>query len=560
MPPSAKPTPLPILILFAWFAAASPARAGEPGRVEAWKGDLRFVLESLEKHHPAPFGRIDRDAFVARLEALGGDLPALADHEVVVRLAEIVALLGDGHTRLSLPFGPGIEFEEGHSVTPPPAIETLRFHQFPVRFALLDDDLFILRIDDRHRAHLGARVARLGRLAARDAIEAVAPAIRRDNEMQVRDLLPQHLALAEVLHGRGVIEDSGLLPLTLEGPGGSTAAIVLPRVEFGSGIRWAGLRDGSGTGGPLSWRDNDRPYWFEDLPERGVVYFQFNQVGSREGESLDAFSRRLMEAVERPGDRALIIDLRRNRGGWYETSIPLLRALTRSDAANRFGRLFVLIGRGTFSAAMMFALDLEQQTEVLFVGEPTGASPNHFGDATKVRLPYSGLTLRVSTLYWQYSDPRDRRRWLEPHFKAPPSIDDLRGGRDSALDLAMRLGGPPAKEGAGAKEGPAAGRWAGALAPHYEDPIAFELEIEEGEEARRAIVAVPAIGLEPGAAERAEFGPGRLRLERRLGEGDARTLILDGELRAGWILGKATILTDLGPVEFPFTARRRDDP
>jgi hypothetical protein len=80
----------------------------------------------------------------------------------------------------------------------------------------------------------------------------------------------------------------------------------------------------------------------------------------------------------------------------------LLHALIRAPELRDPGSLFVITGRGTFSAAMMFAIDLEKQSNAIFVGEPTGASLNHYGDSRKVQLPNSGLTIRVSTLYWQY--------------------------------------------------------------------------------------------------------------------------------------------------------------
>jgi len=56
--------------------------------------------------------------------------------------------------------------------------------------------------------------------------------------------------------------------------------------------------------------------------------------------------------------------------------VHLLHALLRADKVNRTGRLFVLIGRETFSAAMGLSIELERQTKAIFVGEPTGSSLN----------------------------------------------------------------------------------------------------------------------------------------------------------------------------------------
>ncbi len=129
---------------------------------------------------------------------------------------------------------------------------------------------------------------------------------------------------------------------------------------------------------------------------------------------------------------ALCSDLRRNGGGNGYYNRDIVRALVRSrfDAP---GRLFVITGRRTFSAAQMLISDLESWTNPIFVGEPSASRGNHFGDSRRLVLPNSGVTVRVSTLYWQYWDPRDERPWIEPQLPTPLTSDDYRAGRDPAL-------------------------------------------------------------------------------------------------------------------------------
>ena len=99
----------------------------------------------------------------------------------------------------------------------------------------------------------------------------------------------------------------------------------------------------------------------------------------------------------------------------------------------------MIIGRNTFSAAMMFALDLEKHTNAIFVGEPTGARPNHYGDSRRMQLPGSGLTVRVSTLYWQYAGPKDERASLPSHIPVPFLSSHLLSGRDAAYERIVEL-------------------------------------------------------------------------------------------------------------------------
>jgi len=82
-------------------------------------------------------------------------------------------------------------------------------------------------------------------------------------------------------------------------------------------------------------------------------------------------------------------------------------------------RTTAIIGRETFSAAMNLATDLKRETRALFVGELTGSSPNHFGENGPISLPHTGLHATAAMYWYQHSDPRDHRPWIEPDLPAP---------------------------------------------------------------------------------------------------------------------------------------------
>jgi len=133
-----------------------------------------------------------------------------------------------------------------------------------------------------------------------------------------------------------------------------------------------------------------------------------------------------------------VLDIRRNGGGNGYLNQPIIHGLIKRDLINQPGKLFTIIGRGTYSAAMMLTDDLEKHTKTLFVGEPTGASPNMYGDAEKIVLPNSGLEVWASALRWVYSEPRDSRPWIAPDIPAALTAADYRAGRDPALDAILR--------------------------------------------------------------------------------------------------------------------------
>jgi tetratricopeptide (TPR) repeat protein len=173
-------------------------------------------------------------------------------------------------------------------------------------------------------------------------------------------------------------------------------------------------------------------YWFEYLPDSNLVYLQFNKVGDKQDESLEDFSRRLLALLDTADVRRVALDLRLNRGGNGELNRPLLLSLIKARKLDRPGSLFVLIGRSTFSAAQFLVNELERYTNALFVGEPSGGKANSYGDSRKIILPHSGITVRVSTLWWQ-EDPRDTRQWKAPDIAAELTSSDYRDNLDPAL-------------------------------------------------------------------------------------------------------------------------------
>ena len=133
----------------------------------------------------------------------------------------------------------------------------------------------------------------------------------------------------------------------------------------------------------------------------------------------------------------MVIDVRSNGGGDNTTYGSLLAALQRKPF-NRPRRLYVLLGRLTFSAAGNFATQVDRTTRAVFVGEPMGGGLNQYGQGSVVtlsRLPIP-LDVPVATQYYEYA-PGDPRLTITPEVPAPLASSDYFAGRDPALRAAI---------------------------------------------------------------------------------------------------------------------------
>jgi hypothetical protein len=77
--------------------------------------------------------------------------------------------------------------------------------------------------------------------------------------------------------------------------------------------------------------------------------------------------------------------------------MPFINQIKANKKINKKGRLFVIIGRQTFSSAILNAISFKNNTEAIFVGEPTGGKPNHYGEIKVFTLKNSPIRVQYST-------------------------------------------------------------------------------------------------------------------------------------------------------------------
>ena len=401
-----------------------PAVEPSIARADGWRVDFEYLTRRVVETHYDPFRYISRAEWDGEIARIADSLPRMKDHEVVVALMRLFVRINDGHTAIELP-GEG----------------PLAFHALPVQFYQFTDGLFVRAASREYAQLVGKRVVKIGSLPAKEALERVATTVSRDNTQQIRWMTPLYLGCVEVLDALGVSSGLGAVTLTVvDARGRESSAKLAPvplyqRYERGKRGMPDGYVDMSGDAGPppLWRRDYGRLYTLEYLEEPRVVYACFRSVMDDSTEALADFTRRLFEFIDGHPVEALVIDVRENHGGNNFLARPFARRIESSERVNRRGKLFVITGRETFSACQNFCNWLDQRTEVMFVGEPTGSRPNFVGEGNSIVLPYSGLVANASSRLWQDSVSEDARVWIAPDLVAQMTSDDYRSNRDPAL-------------------------------------------------------------------------------------------------------------------------------
>jgi hypothetical protein len=179
---------------------------------------------------------------------------------------------------------------------------------------------------------------------------------------------------------------------------------------------------------PLYRQKPGEKFWFTHLPDSQTVYVSFRGYGS-----LGENARKLFQFIDDNPTKRLVIDLRQNGGGdFFEGRRHLIQPLKKRPELNQKGRLFVIIGRATFSAAMANAIDFRKETNAILVGEPIGERPNSYSENDEMTLPNSRLVVSYSTRYYKFLE--EDAPAVQPDKRIDPNWADFQAGRDPVME------------------------------------------------------------------------------------------------------------------------------
>jgi hypothetical protein len=399
-------------------------------RDEGWRYDLALLAREVKrKGYVSGVARqFSKEAFDGAVAKLDNEIPRLSDAQILIELMKLMRKLGDGHSGI---LGRLDNAEAALAV--------------PLQFYLFKEGLFIIAADVEHKDLLGAQVLRFGDSTVSQVMQALDPLTSRDNDFWPNQTSPYRMRSLPLLNGLGLIPEVRKVNLAIKDVQGKERVVTVaangdfPNIWNDFPKSWITYASTLGKPLPLYLKNMATAYWFEYLPESKVLYFQYNRVRNEGEESLAKFTERVFKFVAENEVDKLVIDMRWNNGGNTFLSQPLLYGLIRNEKINKRGKLFVIIGRRTYSAAQNTVTFFERHTNATFVGEPTGSSPNFIGEETIFTLPYSKVLANVSDLYWQSAWPMDYRTWIAPQIYTPPTFAAFSTGRDPSLEAIINF-------------------------------------------------------------------------------------------------------------------------
>jgi len=389
-------------------------------RVQSWQFDLNFLVAEIKRLHVNIYHAVSKETFDQMVVNINNKIPSLSDQEITFEFMKLVAAMGNGHNFIV-----------------PAYAQKGSFNQLPLQFYKFTDGLYIVGADQQYQALVGSKVIAIGNTPVDEALAKTKMINARDNEMQQLWLGPHYLGLPEVLKGLDIVDDSESISLTIEDATGKKQLVqpTQKAMAFGGFPKLPALANSDEIHN-LRIKES---YWYQYLPTKASLYIQYNYVHNKSSQSFEDFNIELREKISQLNTEHLILDLRHNAGGDGSTYPPILKTLVQFEALNPKGKIFVVMGRNTFSAAHNLLLEINRLTNAILVGEPSGSKPNALSEAGWFKLPYSGTWGIISSQFHQASKAEDHRIWVAPDVPVSLSAKHYFSGQDPALTAIYKI-------------------------------------------------------------------------------------------------------------------------
>jgi len=366
--------------------------------------DLQYLKDTLPKRHINLFAKMRKVDFDKTITAIQSRLTTPDDEIFITELFKLTVAIGDEHTH----------------------IEPVFTKVIPIRFDKFTEGIYVTATDTNNTDILQYQLTGINGHTITEVTSLFKEIIQSKNPSFFDAGLLHFISNPVILKGLQITHSTNETTFDLTSPDGKTIK--------------RGIRSVAGTNAdnlplvvvknrPLS-QQREKYYWYAYNSGSGTLYFNYNNCKEQDAHPFSAFNEELFTVIDKQKPQHLVVDLRYNSGGNSAILSPFIEHI-RQSYLNSKGKLIVLIGKQTFSSAIMNAIELKRGTNATLVGEPTSGSVNHYGEVRGFRLPHTKIIIGYSTRYWENWKGHDGP--LKPDVSITYSVKNYLHGIDEAM-------------------------------------------------------------------------------------------------------------------------------
>jgi len=390
-----------------------------------WYADLDYISTELPAKHYNLFARKSKDYFFSEINRLKEE-SGNTDIEMVLRIQQLIASMGDSHTEID--YRP--LFDKNQIL--------------PLRFYWFSNGLYVTQTSKKYSEIVGCKIISINKIPVETVIDSLSSLVTIDNKAILRKNVPPLIPFLQILKYFN-FASANSVEVTYKLQSGESKVIIMQPEIINKNNAVTFKPKVSHEAIALYYKNQNQYFTENYIAGDQLYYLQYNRCSGREVEtkrgniekaaglpSFKEYEDKVFEKLNPNPVKKIVFDVRNNPGGDSRQGREFINKLAMFLKGKPDIKVYVVLGRRTFSSAVLNALEFKKIPNVVFVGEETSGKPNHFGEVRTLKLPSSKLTVYYSTKYFKNS--KKDINSLYPDVLIESSFSDYSKGIDPVFD------------------------------------------------------------------------------------------------------------------------------
>lgn len=373
--------------------------------------DVEYLKTQLPLRHKYPFDNISKKEFEEQMDDIKTKVNKLNNFQVFTEINKVISSIGDAHTSMN--------YFDGYT--------------YPLNFYSFDDGIYVINADKSLGDILYTKLISINGVPVDSITDKLKNLISHENDSWAEALLPTYLELPVYMYGLGIIPDERVTTFSFKDRSGKIIKKDITTLPYGKYPDYC-IKYNEKRNPYIYDQSSEKYYWYEIL-HNNVLYFKYNVCSNMKDEPFAKFNDEMFDTVKDYDLDKIVVDLRNNSGGDSRIINPFLDSLSEYIASNDETKVYIVIGRDTFSSGVMAALDVKNTVPAILIGEDTGGSPNSYGEVRTLNLPNSQIPVTYSVKYFKMTN--DNAQTIKPDVEIKPSVTDFEDSNDVVMEYIL---------------------------------------------------------------------------------------------------------------------------
>jgi hypothetical protein len=420
-----------------------------------WQKDLDYLKNELPILHSNLFFQYSQVSYESDLESLKNQIGVISDETMFIKIQQLLSKLGDSHTTSNF-------------------LYKLPRMYLPIVLENFAEGIFIVGTVDIDENMMGNKLISINGHPIEIIVDSIKTLYVAENDSWHKKNVTNYLINYDILKYFGFV-DNEKVKLQLENYYG------IPDEKTVKAVQEEDIDREDVEYIKFSGRKNRRPrtraiFGHKYLPKDSLYFVMYNKCTGREVEQMNAiqdslnidmneycttqpkkekkskektevkplpyfrhFRDSVFQVIKNQPIKKLVFDLSRNGGGSTSQGTAMIEKLSQMIDTTKT-KVYVIVGRRTFSAAIVHTMELKRLLNATVIGEPTGGKPSFYGGVDTRYLPSSCLRIGFSRSHRKTTldEATANANTIIPDVLFPVTLQNYTSGTDAIYDWILK--------------------------------------------------------------------------------------------------------------------------